>query len=133
MWTYKGKELDETIIDDYIGFVYLITNLSSHKKYVGKKLFKFRRTKKVKGKKKKVTIASDWKTYYGSNNELLDDVKFFGESTFKREILHLCKSKGTANYLEAKEILVRDAIISTNYYNESLRVRIHHSHLKSLI
>jgi hypothetical protein len=132
MWLYQGKEIDESIIDDYVGFVYLITNLSSHKKYVGKKLFKFRRTKKVKGKKKKVTIASDWKTYYGSNNELIDDVEFFGENTFKREILHLCKSKGTANYLEAKEQFQRNVLESTDYYNDQIRLRVHRSHLKLL-
>lgn len=132
MWTYQGKELDESIIEDYVGFVYLITNTSSHKKYIGKKLFKFRRTKKVKGKKKKTTIASDWKTYYGSNNELLEDVKIFGESTFKREILYLCKSKGVCNYLEAKEQFLRNVLESNDYYNEQIRVRVHQSHLSKL-
>lgn len=132
MWTHKGKELDESVIEEYVGFVYIITNLTNQKKYIGKKLFKFRRTKKVKGKKKKFTIASDWMTYYGSNNELIEDVKLFGESSFKREILHLCKSKGICNYLEMKEQILHNVLESDDYYNEQIRARVHKSHLKQL-
>lgn len=132
MWTYQGKEIDESIITDHVGFVYLITNLTNHKMYIGKKLFRFKRTKKIKGKKKKVTIASDWITYYGSNFELIEDVKLFGEDSFKREILHLCKSKGVCNYLEMKEQILRGVLESDNYYNEQIRARVHKSHLRLL-
>ena len=79
MWTFLGKEIDETTLENYIGFVYCITSLVDNRKYVGKKLLKFSRTKQVKGKKKKIKIASDWKTYYGSNKELQEDVVKFGE------------------------------------------------------
>ena len=69
-WTYNGNIIDSEILDNYLGFVYLITNLKNNKKYVGKKLLKFKRTKQVKGKKKKTTIESDWKEYYSSSDEL---------------------------------------------------------------
>ena len=59
-WYYKNK-LIETIPDEYIGFVYLITNTTTGKKYIGKKLAKFSKTtyKVVKlknGTKKKKKI-----------------------------------------------------------------------------
>jgi hypothetical protein len=134
MWTYQGSVVDESseVLDQYVGFVYLITNLTNNRQYIGKKLFRFKRTKKVKGKKKKITIASDWITYYGSNNELIEDVKVFGESSFKREILHLCKSKGVCNYLEMKEQIIRNVLESDDYYNEQIRARVHKSHLRLL-
>ena len=132
MWLYQGKEIDESIIEEYIGFVYIIENLTNNRRYIGKKLFRFRRTKKIKGKKKKVSIVSDWKTYWGSNEELIGDVKLFGEDSFKREILHLCKSKGVANYLEVREQILREVLESDAYYNGHIRARIHKSHLRML-
>ena len=51
MWTYKGKAVD-TVSEDYVGFVYLITNKINGKKYIGKKLAKFKKTRPpLKGKK----------------------------------------------------------------------------------
>jgi hypothetical protein len=132
MWIYKGKEFCDDQIEDHVGFIYIIENLTNHRKYVGKKLFRFKRTKKVKGKKKKTTIASDWKSYFGSNKELIEDVKVFGEDSFKREILHLCKSKGVANYLEMREQILRNVLESDDFYNEHIRIRVHKSHLKLL-
>ena len=38
-WTYQGKEFTSEDINDYQGFVYLITNLENGKKYIGKKFF----------------------------------------------------------------------------------------------
>ena len=132
MWLYNDQEFAENVIGDNIGFVYIITNLSNNKKYIGKKLFKFSRTKKVKGKKKKTKVESNWKSYFGSNEELLEDAKVLGEDNFKREILHLCKSKGTANYLEMKEQILHNALESEGYYNQWISVKVHKSHLKGL-
>ena len=102
-WIYKNEIFVEEKIGDNCGFVYLITNNNNNKKYIGKKLFHFSKSKTVKGKKKRYKIQSDWKDYYGSNTKLQDDVKMHGVDSFKREILHLCKTKGQCNYLEAKE------------------------------
>ena len=131
MWTYQDREVTEDEIESHVGFVYLITNLTNNKKYVGKKLFKSTRTKTIKGKRKKVKSDSDWRDYYGSNAILKEDVKLLGPENFKREILKLCKSKGTANYFEMKyqiqfEVLERP----DEYYNEWIIVKVHRSHIK---
>jgi hypothetical protein len=128
-WLYHGLPLETEQTDGYIGFVYLITNLVNDKKYVGKKLFKFSRTKQVKGKKKRVKIDSDWKDYYGSNVELNEDVKNQGPHNFKREVLRLCKSKGECNYQEAKSQFERLVLERDDYYNGWISVKVHKSHI----
>lgn len=131
-WIYKDKNFEEEDIGDNYGFVYLITNLTSGKKYIGKKFFYSSKTKVVKGKKKKLKVPSDWKNYYGSNEELKKDVIMHGTDKFKREILHLCVSKGTCGYLEAKEQFVNGALESDDYYNSWIMVRVRKSHIKGL-
>lgn len=128
-WIYNNEPLEE-IPEGYMAFVYCITNTVDGRRYIGKKLFKFTRSTKKKGKKVKKQVDSDWKDYYGSNKELLGDVEALGKKDFTREILHLCKSKGEASYLEAKEQFARDALISENYYNEWIMVRVRKSHIK---
>jgi len=130
MWLYQGKEIDEDQINGYIGFVYLITNHTNNRCYIGKKLFKSTRTKVIKGKRKKVRKDSDWRDYYGSNAALKEDVASLGPENFTREILHLCKSKGTANYLEMKEQIDRRVLESEDWYNDWIMVKVHRSHIK---
>jgi hypothetical protein len=129
-WTYNNIDFTEDLIGDNYGFVYEITNLTNKRKYIGKKFFYSAKTKQVKGKKKKVKVASDWQTYYGSNTELVNDVKLHGEENFSREILHLCKTKGECGYLEAKEQFVRGVMESEDYYNVWIMVRVRKSHIK---
>ena len=128
-WLHKGQAVSSEILDDYIGFVYLIVNMSSGKKYIGKKLLKFKRTKQIKGKKKKTTIESDWKDYYGSNKELKADVETLGAHNFRREILRLCKTKGECNYFEAKTQFSLDVLEDKGYYNEWISVKVSRSHI----
>ena len=115
-WTYKGEEFDEAP-EDYLGFVYLITEKSTGKKYVGKKLFWNKAWKQVKGKRKRTLKESNWKTYYGSSKSLNESVEEHGEENYEREILRLCKKKGELSYYEAKEQFDRDVLINDNYYN----------------
>ena len=125
-WTYQGKIVEE-LPKDCEAFVYLITNLLNHKKYVGKKLAKFKTTKKpLKGKKNKRrgTKESDWKTYWGSSAQLIDDVEKLGEHRFTREILYYCPNRGTASYLEAQEQFERKVLETDEYYNGIINVRI---------
>lgn len=132
MWTYKGKEVTDEDVSEYTAFVYIITNLKTGKRYIGKKNLEFYRRKKVKGRtrRKRVSTESDWRTYFGSSRTLLDDVASLGEENFSREILHLCKTRGTASYLELKEQILQNALESDQFYNDWIRVRIHKSHIK---
>jgi len=129
-WQYDGKDFTEDLIGDNYGFVYQITNLTNGRKYIGKKFFYSAKTKQVKGKKKKFKVSSDWQTYYGSSAEVTKDVLSLGHDKFKREILHLCLSKGDCGYLEAKEQFVNGALESEDYYNTWIMVRVRKSHLK---
>lgn len=131
-WQYNNNDFTEDLVGENYGFVYLITNLVTNRKYIGKKLFYFSKTKQVKGKKKKYKAPSDWQTYYGSNEELKKDVEIHGVENFKREITHLCESKGECSYLEAKEQFINDALISDDYYNTWIMVRVRKSHIQKL-
>ena len=125
-WTYQGKIVEE-LPKDCEAFVYLITNILNHKKYVGKKLAKFKTTKQpLKGRKNKRrgTKESDWKTYWGSSVQLIDDVEKLGEHRFTREILYYCPNRGTASYLEAQEQFERKVLETDDYYNGIINVRI---------
>jgi len=129
MWLYNGTPLDE-IPEKAYGYVYLITNNLSGRKYIGKKLFWFKRTKTIKGKKKRQTVESDWREYWSSSDELKADIVKLGEENFTREILHICKNKGMCNYLEAKEQMVREVLETDNYYNSQIQCRVHRTHIK---
>ena len=125
-WTYQGKIVEE-VSEEYVGFVYLITNLTNNKKYIGKKLTKFKVTKKpLKGKKNKrrSTKESDWRTYWGSSPHLQEDVEKIGPNNFTREILYYCTSRGELSYLEAKEQFDREVLKTDEYYNGIINVRV---------
>jgi hypothetical protein len=129
-WQYKGKAIEQDDLDGHLAFVYRITNLKTKRSYIGKKLLQKVKTRQVKGKKKRSKIESDWKTYYGSSKELQSDVEKLGSKNFSREILHLCKTKGTANYLEMREQIDRRVLESDEWYNDQIYVRVHRSHIK---
>lgn len=133
-WTMNGNtfELGENTHKEVYGFVYIITCKKTNKQYIGKKFLWSSKTKTIKGKKKRSKVESDWKTYYGSNKVLVEDVKNNGEDNYTREILHLCKTKGECNYLEAYEQFTRKVLIGEAYYNEWIFVKVHRSHIKGL-
>jgi hypothetical protein len=136
-WYYQDQLVTE-ISEDYIGFVYIITNLTTDKKYIGKKLAKFAKTtykvvklkngtkkrKRIRGK-----IESDWQEYYGSNDELNKDVVTLGKENFRREILYYCKTKSECSYIEAREQFSRRVLESNDYYNGHIQVRVHGKHI----
>jgi hypothetical protein len=137
MWLYNNEEITE-LPNDCVGFVYIITNLTNSRKYVGKKLAKFSKTttktvtlKNGTKKKKKVRskVDSDWLEYYGSSIELNKDVEALGKENFTREILFFCKSKAECSYIEAREQFSRRVLESTEYYNNNIMCRIHGSHI----
>lgn len=135
-WTYEGKPFTEADIDDYVGFVYLITEIPTGKKYVGKKIFYNKVSKpplKGKSRRRITKKSSDWETYFGSNEELKKAVDENGPNMYKREILHLCRSKAEMGYLESKEIFLRDALLKEDYFNSWVSARIQRNQLKSLL
>ena len=139
-WTYQNQPV-EVLPEECVGFVYLITNTLTGRKYIGKKLAKFSKTtyKTVKlknGTKKKKRIRgkidSDWREYYGSSPALTADVTQLGTANFTREILFYCKSKAECSYIEAREQFSRRVLESNDYYNGHIQVRVHGSHITKL-
>ena len=140
-WLFEGKNI-EALPEDCVGFVYLITNNLTGRKYMGKKLAKFSRTtykivKLKNGNKKKKRIRgkieSDWQTYYGSNEQLNRDVTQLGSENFSREILYYCRSKAECSYIEAREQFSKRVLESDDWYNGHIQVRVHGSHIKNKI
>ena len=140
-WLFEHTPI-ETLPEDCVGFVYLITNTVSGRKYIGKKLAKFSKTtyrvvklKNGNKKRKKIRskIDSDWQTYYGSNDELNQDVQTLGSDKFTREILYYCTSKSQCSYIEAREQFRHQVLESDAYYNGQISVRVHGSHIKNKI
>lgn len=138
MWLYEN-EIVESLPDDCVGFVYLITNKANSRMYIGKKLAKFSKTsiktvtlKNGTKKKKKIKskIDSDWMEYYGSSIELTKDIELLGKENFTREILFFCKSKAECSYVEAREQFTRRVLESDDFYNGQISVRVHGSHIK---
>ena len=136
-WTYENTIIDE-LPEDCVGFVYLITNITNERKYIGKKLAKFSKTsyktvtlKNGTKKKKKIKskIDSDWRDYYGSSPELSKDIELIGKDKFTREILYFCKSKAECSYVEAREQFSRKVLETKEYYNGHIQVRVHGSHI----
>ena len=140
VWLYENKQID-VLPEECVGFVYLITNNLTGRKYIGKKLAKFSKTtyKTVKlkngnKKRKKIRskIDSDWQLYYGSSPELTKDIEQLGPGNFTREILYYCGSKSECSYIEAREQFSRRVLESDDYYNGHIQVRVHGSHIRKL-
>lgn len=110
-WYYLNAVVDEIDIKLYPAFVYKITNLTNNKIYIGRKVTEFSRNK--------VKRPSDWRNYYGSNDNLKADIKLLGKDKFKREILRFCTLRTESKYYENKFIFEVDALIQPDkYYNE---------------
>jgi hypothetical protein len=140
-WYYNSTLINE-LPTDCVGFVYEITNNTTGRKYIGKKLAKFSKTKyktvtlkngTKKKKKIREKVDSDWKEYWSSSNELKKDVAEIGSEHFTREILFFCKSKAECTYIEAREQFIRKVLESDDYYNGQISCKIHQSHIKGKI
>lgn len=137
MWYYKGEEV--TSIEDFppqtFGFTYRIIHIPSGKAYIGKKVLQFVRKAKLTkkdlavyegqtGRKptyKQVIKESDWKTYWGSNKELLELLKTEPKENFKREVLTCTTSKKLLTYEETKALFIYRVLEKPNeYFNDNI-------------
>ena len=133
MWYYDNEQFDTTP-EDYQGFVYLITELDTDKKYIGKKNFWKPKTlpiTKTRKRRVRTRAESDWRSYFSSSSEVQQLVESKGEKNYKREILKLCKTKGEMSYFEAKLQFEHDVLLRNDYYNEFIGCKIHSKHLKT--
>jgi hypothetical protein len=137
-WVYQGKPITHIsdMPENCYGFIYETTHLPTLQKYIGKKVLYFIRNKKLgkkeiellkeersklklKGKtpiKKEVITESDWKTYYGSQKEILDLVKKGNQEDFKREILQFVFDKKQLTYYECKYLFNKEVLENRNNY-----------------
>lgn len=126
-WIYMELPFSGDLIGDHYGFVYLITNKSNERRYIGRKYFWSFRT--PKGKKRKVKQESDWRKYYGSCPELKEDVIKYGKQNFSRTILSLHKTKGKTNFEETRQLFYYNVLteeLDTGvpaYYNSNILSR----------
>lgn len=135
-WIHNEELFEPAQLEDWAGFVYLITDLDNGKKYIGKKNFwSTRRLPPLKGKTRRRVkkIESDWRSYYGSSEALKLLVEEAGGKRFKREIIRLCKTKGEMSYFEAKEQFDREVLFRDDYYNEFIGCKIHSNHVKNCV
>ena len=136
-WTYNGEEITEfsQFSKNTFGFIYKITHLPSEKSYIGKKVLihnrKVKVTKKdlamyegVQGRKpthKRVSKESDWKTYYGSNKYLKEDIEKYGKEEFERCIIKLAPSKKLLTYYETQMQFMYQVLEKPKlYYNDNI-------------
>ena len=123
-WHYKGTAFTSNDIGDFFGYVYRITNIESGRQYIGRKYFYQKR--KPKGGKRRITSESDWKRYYGSSDELKQDVREYGKDKFKREIISLHETLGKVNYEETKQLFLHNVLMEAlddgtpMYYNSNI-------------
>lgn len=132
MWMYNETLFVEDLIEDNVGFVYLIINHQNKKKYIGKKLFKKSKTYQKNKKKKRKKVDSNWIKYFGSNKELQEDVRKTSIDKIERIILRLCKSKSEMSYFETKYIFENDCLLSDYWYNSWVSCRINKNTLNSI-
>ena len=133
-WYFEENEFSSP--GEYQGFVYRITELDTGKMYIGKKNFwkpKILPITKTRKRRKRTIVESDWQKYYGSNNRVKDLLESKGEKAFKREILHLCKTKGEMSYYEAKYQFDNDVLFKDEYYNEFIGCKIHARHVRNSV
>ena len=126
-WLYDNKPIED-IPEGYVGFVYQITNNQTGRKYIGKKLVEFKKSRPpLKGRKnrRRYKVESDWREYYGSSDALTEDVEQLGQEHFTREVLFWCRNKAELSYIEAREQFNYRVLESDKYYNGHIRVRVH--------
>lgn len=125
-WYYNNQLFDQAP-EEYLGFVYEITDTLNQKYYIGKKLFwTTRKLPPLKGRKNKrhKRVETDWREYYGSSDALNAERQLIGNQYFKRKILIMCENKNQMSYFETREQFARDVLLDKSYYNAFIGCKI---------
>ena len=133
-WIYQGKEIlteEDIPFEKPMGFIYLITQKSTGKRYIGRKLLTKAKKKAFDGKKKKIRVQSDWQKYWSSSPQIKEWIKEAGgTSDFTREILCFVSSKGMLAYAEEFFLYSMGVLESDNWINSNIRSKIYRSWVK---
>lgn len=143
LWVYENSIVTgiEDMPEDTYGFIYEVVHKPTGKRYIGKKVLYFTRNVKL-GKKeleqakaqraekglrgrvpaKKVVIKeSDWKTYFGSQEEVKTLLKESSVEDFSRTILQYVTSKKLLTYYETKWLFLKEVLENrNNYLNDNI-------------
>lgn len=124
-------EEEDIPFENAMGFIYLITQKSTGKRYIGRKLLVKISKKLVKGRKKKIVSQSDWQKYWSSSPQIKEWIKEAGgTSDFTREILCFVSSKGSLAYCEEKALYELGVLESDNWLNSNIRSKVYRSWVK---
>lgn len=127
-WIYQGNEIlseEDIPVEKAMGFIYIITQKSTGKRYIGRKLLTKASSKTVKGKKKKTRTQSDWQRYWSSSPQIKEWIKEAGGTDdFTREILCFVLSKSELLYAEEYALYISNALLSDDFLNENIRSRV---------
>lgn len=106
---------------NFFGFIYLITDTETNRKYIGKKQFFFAKPR-AKGCRSKVADRqspkwkgccwkdSGWRDYKGSSPSLAKWMKANPDNIYTYEIIQLCRSRGLLTYTEVAEMWERKVL-----------------------
>lgn len=135
-WIYNDQEFESEDIGDNYGFVYRITNTENGYDYIGRKFFwtvKKRPPLKGKKNKRRSTVETDWKDYWGSSDRLSKDIDQLGKDKFTREIIYLCKTRGETNYMEVYFQITEHVLLREDNYNGIVNVRLGNGSVKNIL
>ena len=128
-WIYDGKpfEGDSEFLKDFTSFVYVIRDNETGKQYFGKKRLLFVRHKRSVRRKNRIKVIqeSDWRNYWGSNDQLKLEIERRGTQCFTREILRFCRRLSESSYYELKFQMINDVLLHPDkFYNSYVGGRI---------
>jgi hypothetical protein len=134
-WLYEGNPWTpdyEDIPEEYVGFVYQITDNETGEMYIGQKRFRKPKTlpiTKTRKRRVKTSVESDWREYYGSSQVIKENIVAGLTDRYTREILRFGYSKGDLSYLETVEQIEKGVLFDPKYLNGIVNCRIHQKHI----
>lgn len=126
MWKYENQLITDAsqFPSGAFGFVYRVVHTKTGKEYIGRKQILSNRTlPALKGtkRKRKIQKESDWKSYYGSHEEIKKLIKEGKSEEFQREILEFAFSPKHLTYLETRYLFYYRVLEFPNiFYNDNI-------------